>query len=299
MDNYWSTLVQGPKTLDYTRELRFSDERRDCFIKALGLQPGMSIVDLGCGPGTLTRKISKWLNHDVSLMGIDRDSAFIEYASKEAREQGMNNITYIQGDILKVPLPSDSVDACISHTVIEHVPNRDFLLEQQRICRSGGTVSVMSSRPEKSIISTPLSASQAQMSVREQELWKPIHEIWSRKDSSRGIGNYALDPSLLPLLFEELGFVHIEVDAITLPVVLDNSSTSSEQKLRMVELERQQAIEGLEIGLNQLDEEYEHAGELGLLIHQRYDKRKDLVISQKRVWDFQIYMLFVVRGMKP
>lgn len=52
MDNYWSTLVQGPKTLDYTRELRFSDERRDCFIKALGLQPGMSIVDLGCGPGT-------------------------------------------------------------------------------------------------------------------------------------------------------------------------------------------------------------------------------------------------------
>ncbi|WP_342476601.1 class I SAM-dependent methyltransferase [Paenibacillus sp. FSL H7-0350] len=260
---------------------------------------GRTPVDLGCGPGTLTRKISKWLYHDVSLIGVDRDSAFIEYASKEAQEQGMNNITYIEGDVLKIPLPSDSVDACLSHTVIEHVPNRDFLLEQQRICRSGGMVSVMSSRPEKSIVSTPLSAPHAEMSVREQELWKPIHDIWSRKDSSRGIGNYATDPSLLPILFEELGFVHIEVDAITLPVILDNPSISIDQKLRMVELDRQQAIEGLEMGLNQLDEEYAYAEELKLLICDRYNKRRDLVIGQKRVWDFQIYMLFVVRGMKP
>lgn len=299
MDNYWSTLIQGPKTLDYTRELRFSDERRDCFIKALGLKPGMSIVDLGCGPGTVTRKISKWLSHDVSLIGIDRDSAFIEYARKEAQGQGMKNITYIQGDILEIPLPSDSVDACISHTVIEHVPNRDFLLEQQRICKSGGTVSVMSSRPEKSIVSTPLSAPDTQMSVREQELWKPIHETWSKKDCSREIGNYAIDPSVFPLLFEELGFVHIEVDAITLPVIMDNSSIPIEQKLRSVELDRQQAIEGLEMGLSQLDEEYVYAEELRLLICQRYDKRRDLVISRKRVWDFQINMLFIVRGMKP
>ncbi|MNN86079.1 arsenite S-adenosylmethyltransferase [compost metagenome] len=103
-------------------------------------------------------------------MGIDRDSAFIEYTSKEALKQGMDHIKYIQGDILEILLPSNSVDACISHTVIEHVPNREFLLEQQRICKSGGTVSVMSSRPEKSIVSTPVSAPQAQMSVREQEL---------------------------------------------------------------------------------------------------------------------------------
>ncbi|MNB99193.1 Malonyl-[acyl-carrier protein] O-methyltransferase [compost metagenome] len=299
MDNYWSTLIQGPKTLDYTRELRFSDDRKDCFIRALGLQPGMSIVDLGCGPGTLTRKISKWLNHDVSLIGIDRDSTFVEYARKEAQEQGINNITYMQGDILKIPLPSDSVDACLSHTVIEHVPNQDFLLEQQRICKSGGVISVMSARPDKSIVSTSLSAPHAGISVREQELWKPIHDIWSRKDSSRGIGKYATEPSVLPLLFEELGFVQIEVDAITLPVILDNSSNSIEQKLRMVELERQQAIEGLEMGLNQFDGKYTYAEELRALICQRYDKRKELIISQKRVWDFQIYMLFVVRGIKP
>ncbi len=142
---------------------------------------------------------------------------------------------------------------------------------------------MMSSRPEKSIVSTPLSAPDTQMSVREQELWKPIHETWSRKDFSRGIGNYAIDPSVFPLLFEELGFVHIEIDAITLPVIMDNSSISIEQKLRMVELDRQQAIEGLEMGLNQLDEEYVYAEELRLLICQRYDKRRDLVISRKRV----------------
>ncbi|AIQ38795.1 class I SAM-dependent methyltransferase [Paenibacillus sp. FSL R5-0912] len=40
----------------------------------------------------------------LPLIGIDRDAAFIEYARQEAQEQGMNHITYIQGDILQIPL---------------------------------------------------------------------------------------------------------------------------------------------------------------------------------------------------
>ncbi|MNE76471.1 hypothetical protein D3C80_1727100 [compost metagenome] len=108
-----------------------------------------------------------------------------------------------------------------------------------------------------------------------------------------------MEPTQFPVLFEELGFINIEVDAITLPVILDNSSTPLEQKLNMVEMERQQALEGLAIGLNQLEKEYEHAAELRLLINERYDKRKELVMSQTRIWDFQIHMLFVVRGTKP
>lgn len=43
------------------------------------------------------------------------------------------------------------MDVCLSHTVIEHVPNREFLLEQKRVCRPGGRVRVMYSRPDKSI----------------------------------------------------------------------------------------------------------------------------------------------------
>lgn len=60
----------------------------------------------------------------------------------------LENVQYYVGDALKLPFEDNSVDACISHTVIEHIPNQEFLLEQKRVCRSKGRVSVMFARPE-------------------------------------------------------------------------------------------------------------------------------------------------------
>ncbi|WP_438449033.1 class I SAM-dependent methyltransferase [Gorillibacterium sp. sgz5001074] len=143
----WSSFVQGPQTLDFTRKLRFRDEHKDLFLRCMGLVDGMTIVDVGCGPGTLTRKLAGWLNSS-KMIGVDIDASFIDYARKEALRQGHRNIDYICGDALQLPIVADSVDACTSHTVIEHVPNRPFLLEQKRICKPGGIVSVMSARPD-------------------------------------------------------------------------------------------------------------------------------------------------------
>jgi ubiquinone/menaquinone biosynthesis C-methylase UbiE len=263
----------------------------------LGLLPEMTVVDLGCGPGTLTRKLAKWLGGKSRIIGIDRDTKFIEYANNKALELGYSNIEYLNGDILKIPLESNSVDACTSHTVIEHVPNNDFLLEQKRVCRSGGIVSVMSARPEKTIKSIP--SSLPPISEREKELWEPINQIWSKKDQEKGIGSYAIEPSQFPHLFEVNGFIDIEVDSISIPVVIDNSSIALEERLIMVEYERQQAIEGLLIGLNLLEHEYKHARELELLISNRFDKRKDMVLNDEKIWDFQIHIILIAKGRKP
>ncbi|MFD1176662.1 class I SAM-dependent methyltransferase [Paenibacillus puldeungensis] len=297
MNKIWSSQIQGPKTLDLSRELRFRDDRKEFFVKSLGLLTGMTVVDLGCGPGTLTRKLAKWLGNESKIIGIDRDDIFIDYAKNKALEQGFTNIEYLNGNIMNIPLESDSVDACTSHTVIEHVPNYDFLLEQKRICKSGGIVSVMSARPEKAIKSLPSSA--PQISEREKELWEPINQAWLKKDQERGVGSYAIEPSQFPHLFEQLGFVDIEIDSIALPVVIDNSSITFEERLLMVEYERQQAIDCLVVGLNQLEQEYEHAIELELLINNRFDKRKEMVMNNQKIWDFQIHILLIARGRKP
>lgn len=297
MNDFWSSQVQGLNTLDLSRELRFRDDRKEAFLQSMGLMSGMSVVDVGCGPGTLTRKLAKWLGKDSKIIGMDRDSIFIDYAKKEAEKQGYTNIEYINGDALQIPLEANSVDACTSHTVIEHVPNFEFLLEQKRVCRSGGVVSVMSARPDKSIASYSTSIPPA--SDREQKLWEPIEQTWSMKDKKRRIGSYAMTPIQFPRLFEELGFVDIEIDSIALPVAIDNHSTSFEQQLLMVEFGRIQAIEGLYMGLNQLEQVYEHAAELEALINQRFERRKEMIINGEKVWDYQIHMLLVVRGRKP
>ena len=67
----------------------------------------------------------------------------------------------------------------------------------------------------------------------------------------------------------------------------------------MIEYERQQAIEGLLMGLNLLEYKYEHARELESLIHNRFDKRKDMVLNHEKIWDFQIHLVLIARGRKP
>lgn len=59
MPNFiWSKKLQGILNLDLSREIRFRDDKEDLFIKTLGLKPEMTIVDIGCGPGAITRKLA-------------------------------------------------------------------------------------------------------------------------------------------------------------------------------------------------------------------------------------------------
>jgi ubiquinone/menaquinone biosynthesis C-methylase UbiE len=292
----WSSFVQGPQSLDYSREMRFRDDRKDLFLRSMGLTAGMTVVDVGCGPGTLTRKLAQWLGNDSRIIGVDRDASFIDYARRKALDQGYPNIDYMNGDALHLPLEPESVDACTSHTVIEHVPNRAFLMEQKRICKAGGIVSVMSAFPDKSI------AAIADLLVtdREKELWSPIHKIWYEKDRENGVAQYAMKPGEYPLLFDELGFVEVEVDAIALPAAIENPGLTKEQKLSLVEKDRQQALESVSVGLHHLEEDYHpYADELTALINERFDCRKQMVRNNHRLWDYNVYLLLVVKGRKP
>ena len=110
-NNIWSENIQGILMLDLSREMRFRDDRKDLFLNILGLKEGMTVLDIGCGPGAITRKLSSWLGNKSKIIGIDRDTTFINYAKEKARKQNIYNISYIEGDALKLPLEDNSVDA--------------------------------------------------------------------------------------------------------------------------------------------------------------------------------------------
>ena len=53
VNTIWSENIQGILNLDLSREMRFRDDRKELFLNLLGLKEGMTIVDIGCGPGTI------------------------------------------------------------------------------------------------------------------------------------------------------------------------------------------------------------------------------------------------------
>jgi len=290
--------VQGPLTLDLSRDIRFKDCYKDKLLEALGLKSEITMIDIGCGPGTLTRKLSKWLGEKSTVIGIDIDSKFIEYAKNIARDLGINNISYIEGNALKLPLEDNSVDACTSHTVIEHVPNKEFLLEQKRICKTGGTVSVISVM-HKQIIKA-LSKHGPQISQREKELWKIIDEYWEEEDKNREVDKYEMKPIELPLLFEQLGFHHIKIDALAIPTCIDDCRNSMKDRIAIIESERAMELEALEIGIRQVPYKLpkEDIEELRSLIESRSARRIDMIEKGKAIWDFTVVTLIIVSGRK-
>ena len=279
--------------LDQSRKWRFRDDRKEMVLNALGLIPGMTVLDAGCGPGSLTRKIATWLGDSSCIIGIDRDTAFIEYAKGKAQKASLKNLKFLEGDVLSLPLVDNYLDAAISHTVIEHVPNREFLTEQKRVCRSGGRVSVMIAQPKSSIRSNPDIISQ--VSEREHELWAPIVELQKSLHTESMVGKYNPELYDLPALFEKVGFSDIQVDALALPVVPDNYRNSLDQKTAIIESYKNEEIENIERMLpllkNKLSENH-----IKDLKDQRYSKRFLFVEKGVSVWDYSIEIVLIISG---
>lgn len=290
----WSEQIQGILNLDLSREIRFRDDRSELFLNILGIKSGMTEVDVGCGPGILTRKLAKWVGQSSSIIGVDRDTNFINYARSKAGKEGLNNIMYYEGDALELPLKTGSVDACVAHTVIEHVPNREFLREQKRVCRSGGRVSVIYSRPDKFIRTEPELTPEIEQC--ENELIEKLFSEGDEVNNNYKVGKYWPDPVKLPCLFEELGFKNIQIDAYAIPIAVDDWRNSLEKKLLIVDGERQQLFESIDLGLkngiNKLSSQ--EIKELKHLINQRFDKRIEFINENKSIWDYTIMFFQVI-----
>ena len=297
VNNIWSENIQGILNLDLSREIRFRDDRKDLFLDILGLKKGMTVADVGCGPGAITRKLSSWLGNETKIIGIDRDTTFINYAKEKARKQDMYNISYLEGDALKLPLEDNLVDACISHTVIEHIPNKEFLLEQKRVCKSKGRVSVMYARPDKYIKTEPKLL--PKQSEREMELldklFKGIDEIHKKYN----VGKYWPDSVELPRLFNELDFKDIQIDAIAIPIAIDDSRNNYDEKLAIIAAEKKQLLEVIDMVLQQNKNQLlnKEEKELKQLIVERFNARVKLLEEEKYIWDYTIELLQIVSGM--
>lgn len=298
LDRIWSELVQTPEMLDKTREIRFRETYREPLLRLLRLKPGMRIADIGCGPGTLTRKLALWLGNETTIIGIDRDSGMLEYASQKAGENGLKNVSYLQSDALNLEIPDNSLDACISNSLLEHIEPYRFLEEQQRICKRGSIVSIISNRTDRSIYAKP--DHYPEKSEREKELWKLIEGNWEERDRKRGIATNPMQPDEIVRIFTKTGFTDIQVDGIAFQLCIDDVRNSMADKMAIWNAERQLALDGLKLGIRKMDEPLPdgYAGELEQLVEERMNQRLRLIQEGIKIWDFSITMCLIISGVK-
>lgn len=101
------------------------------------LKPGMSLLDVGCGPGTITVDLAERVAPG-RVAAVDQEQSVVEEAA--ALDTG---IEFSVGDVYDLGFADDTFDIVHAHQVLQHVPDPAAALEQmRRVCKPGGIVAV-------------------------------------------------------------------------------------------------------------------------------------------------------------
>ncbi len=106
------------------------------------LRPGMRLLDVGCGPGSITRGLAERLAPG-QVVGLDLSREALDGARRDAAARGLTNLQYQEGSVYQLPFADASFDAVYAHQVLQHLRERESAVrEMLRVVRPGGLVAV-------------------------------------------------------------------------------------------------------------------------------------------------------------
>src|SRR5262245_35338573 len=124
---------------DFTRIADSMRESGEALVKGLGITKGLKVLDLGCGDGTTAIPEAR-LGADV--LGVDIAQNLVEAGNRRAREQGLTNCRFQEGDASNLHELNDHVfDLVVSIFGAMFAPKPlDVAREMVRVTRPGGHI---------------------------------------------------------------------------------------------------------------------------------------------------------------
>src|SRR6516162_2174801 len=80
---------------DFTRIAESMRESGEALVATLGITKGLRVLDLGCGDGTTALPAARL---GVEVLGVDIAQNLVESGNRRAREQGLTNCRFMEGD---------------------------------------------------------------------------------------------------------------------------------------------------------------------------------------------------------
>jgi len=107
--------------------------------------PNDTVLDVACGPGLVVCAFARVVRHAT---GIDLTPAMLAQARTLQQEQGLENISWQQGDVLPLPYAEGQFSIVSARFAFHHFPDPLAVLqEMRRVCRPSGRLVVADSAP--------------------------------------------------------------------------------------------------------------------------------------------------------
>jgi demethylmenaquinone methyltransferase/2-methoxy-6-polyprenyl-1,4-benzoquinol methylase len=106
-------------------------------VRALGLRPGDSVVDIACGTGLNFPLIEELIGPEGRIIGVDLTDAMLAQAEDRIRANGWSNISLEQSDAAAFEFPA-KVDAIVSTYALSQVPESAAVIAHGAAALSAG-----------------------------------------------------------------------------------------------------------------------------------------------------------------
>jgi SAM-dependent methyltransferase len=106
------------------------------------LEPGMRLLDVGCGPGTITLDLAARVAPGFTI-GVDREAGVIDDARRRLASRPASGVEFRTADAYALDFDDESFDVVHAHQVLQHLTDPvAALVEMRRVLRPGGVLAV-------------------------------------------------------------------------------------------------------------------------------------------------------------
>ncbi len=107
------------------------------------IKKGETVIDLGSGAGFDAFIVSRIVEKEGKVIGIDLSDEMLQLARKNAAKGNYSNVDFIKGDIEKLPLAENIAEHVISNCVINLSLNKgEVFKEAYRVLKNDGKLSI-------------------------------------------------------------------------------------------------------------------------------------------------------------
>lgn len=113
-------------------------------LRSLGLKRGMTIADIGCGPGFFTVPAAEIVGDEGRVLAADIQGEMLSAVKGRVSERGLTNVRMVKTSDVDVPLPPGCADLVLLAFTLDEIDQRArFLHRVSRLLRPDGTVVVI------------------------------------------------------------------------------------------------------------------------------------------------------------
>lgn len=236
MAKRWSEYFQLPELLEYSRKYMLTPEMRELITTRMHIHDGETILEVGCGTGYLSRYLSH-SRKSLSFIGIDLDEKFLIMADRFAKQEGLDNISFMRADANALPFAAHSFDHAVSHTFLTSTQTPLLALsEMHRVVKPGGRISSI----------TPMSV---MPTVLEEGCYPPdcsyitrykilFEKVWQMYERINPLADYinAVDSGKVPQMFVREGLKEISLFPIGYAFSFSDASYSLAARKQYIDL---------------------------------------------------------------